>query len=182
MIIGFNDHIAWGVTNAARDVLDFYRITFNGNNKSEYRLNNRWRKSEMKIETYKMKDGSSFIDTVAYTVFGPVMYDDQFNGKGRVGADVNLAVRWMAHEPSNEMKAFIDLNKSKNYGEYTNAIKNFFCPGQNFAFASKSGDIALWQQGKFPNKWKMQGDFIMPGTDTSYNWRRLFRTKKILML
>jgi penicillin G amidase len=171
VVIGFNDNIAWGVTNAARDVLDFYRITFNGNNKSEYRINNEWRRAELKIETYKLKDGSSFIDTVAYTVFGPVMYDDHFSGKGRVGANVNLAVRWMAHEPSNELKALSGLNKSKSYEDYAEAIKYFSCPGQNFAFASKSGDIAMWQQGKFPNKWKMQGDFIMPGTDVSYNWQ-----------
>ena len=171
VVIGFNDFIAWGVTNAARDVLDFYRITFNGNNKSEYRLNNEWKSAELKIENYKMKDGSTFTDTVAYTVFGPAMYDDHFSGKGRVGADVNLAVRWMAHEPSNELKALSGLNRSKNYDDYAEAIKYFSCPGQNFAFASKSGDIALWQQGKFPNKWNMQGDFIMPGTDTSYNWQ-----------
>ena len=171
VVIGFNDNIAWGVTNAARDVLDFYRITFNGNNKSEYRINNEWRRAELKVETYKMKDGTSFTDTVAYTVFGPVMYDDRFNGKGRVGADVNLAVRWMAHEPSNELKALSGLNTSKDYEDYAEAIKYFSCPGQNFAFASKSGDIAMWQQGKFPNKWKMQGDFIMPGTDVLYNWQ-----------
>jgi penicillin G amidase len=171
VVIGFNDNIAWGVTNAARDVIDFYRITFNGTDKSQYWLNNDWRKADLDIEKYKMKDGSVFIDTIAYTVFGPVMYDDQFNGKKRVAANVNLAVRWMAHEPSNELKALSGLNKAKNYDDYEAAIKFFSCPGQNFAFASKSGDIALWQQGKFPNKWKMQGDFIMPGTDTSYNWK-----------
>jgi penicillin G amidase len=99
------------------------------------------------------------------------MYDDQFNGRGRVASNVNLAVRWMAHEPSNELKAFTGLSRSKDYDDYAEAIKHFICPGQNFAFASKSGDIALWQQGKFPNKWKMQGDFIMPGTDTTFSWK-----------
>jgi len=38
-------------------------------------------------------------------------------------------------------------------------------------FASKSGDIALWCQGAFPAKWKGQGDFVMPGSDTSYQWQ-----------
>ena len=171
VVIGFNEHIAWGVTNAARDVIDYYSITFNGNDKSQYRLNGEWQKTELNVEKYKMKDGSVFIDTIAYTVFGPVMYDDHFNGKGRVASNINLAVRWMAHEPSNELKALSGLNKAKDYDDYAEAIKYFSCPGQNFAFASKSGDIALWQQGKFPNKWKMQGDFIMPGTDTTFNWK-----------
>jgi len=38
-------------------------------------------------------------------------------------------------------------------------------------FASKAGDIALRQQGKFPAKWRRQGDFIMPGDDSSYTWK-----------
>jgi penicillin G amidase len=171
VVIGFNEHIAWGVTNAARDVIDYYSIAFNGNDKSQYRLNDEWQKAELMVEKYKMKDGAVFIDTVAYTVFGPVMYDDRFSGKGRVPSNVNLAVRWMAHDPSNELKALSGLNRSKDYDDYAEAIKYFSCPGQNFAFASKTGDIALWHQGKFPNKWKMQGDFIMPGTDTTFKWK-----------
>lgn len=173
VVVGFNDFIAWGVTNAARDVLDYYQVTFNGNNKTEYRMNGEWKKTELTIEEYKMKDGSAFYDTVAYTEFGPVMYDQSYNGKGRVGSDMNLAVRWMAHQPSNELKTFIDLNKARTYDDYVKAISYFSCPGQNFAFASKAGTIALWQQGKFPAKWNMQGDFVMPGQDMSYNWQSL---------
>jgi penicillin amidase len=171
VIIGFNDHIAWGVTNAARDVIDYYKIEFDGTDKSQYRFNNAWKKSELVVENYLVKNGPAFIDTVAYTSFGPVMYDNRFNGKGRVGANVNLAVRWTAHDPSNELRAFIALNKARSYEDYNEAIQFFQCPGQNFVFAGKSGDIALWQQGKFPNKWNMQGDFIMPGTDSTYSWQ-----------
>ncbi|HEU5052919.1 MAG TPA: penicillin acylase family protein, partial [Hanamia sp.] len=38
-------------------------------------------------------------------------------------------------------------------------------------FASKNGDIAIWDQGQFPAKWYRQGDFVMPGTDSSYLWQ-----------
>ncbi|MBL7696695.1 MAG: penicillin acylase family protein [Chitinophagaceae bacterium] len=171
IIVGFNDFVAWGVTNAARDVLDYYQVTFNDNNKSEYWLNGEWKKAELTIEKYKMKDGSEFTDTVAYTEFGPVLYDNSYNGKGRVASNMNLAAKWTAHLPSNELKTFVELNKARNYEDYLKAIRYFSCPGQNFAFASKSGTIALWQQGKFPRKWNMQGDFIMPGADTSYRWQ-----------
>lgn len=170
IIIGFNDHIAWGVTNAARDIRDYYKITFKDDSKQEYRFNGAWRKADQKIEAYKMKDGSVFYDTVAYTVFGPVMYDEHFSGRGRSGTNDNLAVRWKAHDASNELKTFALLDRAKDFSEYEQAISFFSCPGQNFAFASKTGDIAIWQQGKFPAKWYRQGDFIMPGTDSSYVW------------
>jgi penicillin amidase len=45
------------------------------------------------------------------------------------------------------------------------------CPGQNFVFASKSGDIAIWQQGKFPARWPDQGLYVMPGEDSTFFWQ-----------
>ena len=49
------------------------------------------------------------------------------------------------------------LNRAKNYADYEDAIKMFSTPGQNMIFASKAGDIALWQQAKFPARWEGQG-------------------------
>jgi penicillin G amidase len=171
IIIGFNENIAWGVTNAARDVRDYYAIEFRDASKRHYRFNNEWKNTKLKTEKYILKDGSVFTDTVAYTIFGPVMYDDHYNGNGRLKNNKSLAVRWKAHDPSNELKTFALLDRATNYGEYEVALSYFVCPGQNFAFASKTGDIALWQQGSFPAKWNRQGDFIMPGADSSYMWQ-----------
>src|SRR5205814_8967667 len=36
IIIGFNDSIAWGVTNAQRDLVDFYKIKFKDETMNEY--------------------------------------------------------------------------------------------------------------------------------------------------
>ncbi|HWJ26375.1 MAG TPA: penicillin acylase family protein, partial [Flavisolibacter sp.] len=35
----------------------------------------------------------------------------------------------------------------------------------------KQGDIAIWQQGKFPARWYGQGMYLMPGIDSSYQWQ-----------
>jgi penicillin amidase len=118
-----------------------------------------------------LKGKPSVFDTVAYTIFGPVQYDASFTGNGRAQQVTNLAVRWKAHDASNEFKTFYLLNRATGYADYLEAIKHFTCPGQNFIFASKANDIAIWQQGQFPAKWKRQGDFIMPGIDSSYMWQ-----------
>ena len=170
VIIGFNDSIAWGLTNAGRDVKDYYQVSFKGDDHSQYLFNGEYRKADIKVEEYRIKGGNIFRDTVAYTVFGPVMYDRNFDG-GRKSSVTNLAVKWKAHDASNELKTFCLLSRAKNYDDYLEAIKNFDCPAQNFAFASKSNEIAIWQMGSFPAKWKRQGDFIMPGTDSTYLWQ-----------
>lgn len=169
IIIGFNDSIAWGVTNAQRDVKDYYEIKFKDNSKQEYWYNGQWVKTILKEEIIKVKGGADVKDTVAYTVFGPVMFDESFSNES--SNKRNLAVRWVAHDPSNEGLTFYKLNRAHNYDEYASAISTFECPGQNFVFASKSGDIAIWQQGKFPARWDRQGLYIMPGQDTSYGWQ-----------
>jgi penicillin amidase len=172
VIIGFNDSCAWGVTNAGRDVKDYYRIRFKDDaTKQEYWFDSAWKSAIIRIDTIRIRDGNPFYDTVANTVFGPVMFDRDFTDAGRLPGTVNLAVRWKAQDGSNELKTFYLLNRARNYQDYLTAIKSFTCPGQNFAFADKNNEIALWQQGVFPAKWRRQGDFVMPGEDSSYMWQ-----------
>jgi len=169
IIIGFNDSIAWGVTNAQRDVKDYYEIRFKDNSKKEYWFDGKWVPTTLREETVKVKGGADISDTVAYTIFGPVMFDESYSID--YSGKKNLAVRWTAHDPSNEGITFYKLNHAHNYDDYAEAIKTFSCPGQNFVFASHSGDIAIWQQAKFPARWDMQGEYVMPGEDTSYRWQ-----------
>jgi penicillin G amidase len=98
------------------------------------------------------------------------MYDHTFNGKRNTGGK-SYAVRWTAHDESNDVRIFYMLNRAQNYYDYLAATQYLQTPGQNCVFATKSGDIALRTQGTFPAKWKGQGDFVMPGTDSSYMWQ-----------
>ena len=170
IIIGFNDSCAFGFTNAMRDVRDYYEIKFKDDSKQKYWFNGEWKRAELHIDTFNVRDKKEYYDTVAYTLFGPVMYDKSYSGK-RTGNDKYYAVRWKAHDPSNEMMLFYKLDHAKNLEDYKAALPYLQCPGQNCLFADKSGNIAIWQQASFPAKWKRQGDFIMPGTDSSYMWQ-----------
>jgi penicillin amidase len=169
IIIGFNTDIAFGFTNAQRDVKDYYQVRFRDASKKEYWFNGKWEPSTLRIDTIKRSGAETFYDTVAYTVFGPVMYDQSFTVDST--NNTALAVKWTAQEPSNELLMWIKLNRAKTYSEYEDAIRTFAAPGQNMLFASRTGEIALWQQAKFPRRWEGQGLFVMPGEDSSYMWQ-----------
>lgn len=169
VIIGFNDSIAWGVTNAGRDVLDYYDIQFKDSTLSEYLYNGAWTKAEYRKEVIKIKGKPDSVENIALTVFGPVMYDRAYKNISTDGK--YLAVHWTANMPGTGFQTFYELNRSKNYDEYISATSLWSCPGQNFVFASKTNDIAIKQQGAFITRWKRQGDFVMPGTDNSYMWQ-----------
>jgi penicillin amidase len=171
VVIGFTDSVAFGFTNSQRDVRDYYEIKFKDDSRQQYWFDSTWKDAAMRLEPIKIKGKGVIIDTVAYTVFGPVMYDNTFPADTISFKEKNLAVRWSAHDPSNELLMWYYLDRAKNFDDYKNAIQYFTCPSQNMVFASKRGDIAIWQQGRMPALWDGQGLYVMPGFDSSYMWQ-----------
>lgn len=169
VIIGFNDSISWGVTNGGRDVRDWYQIKFKDASRDEYEYKGQWLKSEKRVEKYEVRGKGEILDTVVYTKYGPVVYDQNF---GEAESRNNLAMSWTAHLPSNEFKTFYLLNRGKNYGDYIKALSYYACPAQNFVFAAASGDIAIKEQGRFPirDKATEQGKYLSDGSSGKDDW------------
>jgi penicillin amidase len=71
IIIGFNQNVAWGVTNVGADVLDWYNIKFKDESKKEYWYNNQWNPVKLRIETIQVNGLQTLTDTVLYTHHGP---------------------------------------------------------------------------------------------------------------
>jgi penicillin amidase len=167
IIIGYNDSIAWSPTNARRDVVDWYRIEFQDETQQAYRLDGQWKPAEKVVEPIVQRGAETFYDTITFTHWGPVVYDASCRAEA---GEEGYALRWMAHDPSEELLTFYKLNRARNYHEYRDALQHFSCPAQNFAFASAANDIAIWVQGKFPVKWPGQGKFLMEGTRSENGW------------
>jgi len=168
VIIGFNDSLSWGMTNNYRDVKDYFLIK--PADADHYWFNNEKRAYTKRLEHIALKGEGEVTDTVLYTVHGPVQYDK--NNPAPDSSRQLLAMQWMAHQGTNELKAVYLVNKARNYNEFVNGISYFSCPAQNFAYADRAGNIAMWAQGLFINKWKDQGRFIMRGDDSSTLWGR----------
>ena len=172
IIIGYNQRISWGVTNVDADVMDWYEVKFKDQSKNEYWYNNKWNKVKKRVEVINILGQKPFVDTVLYTHHGPVVYEDT-SKKPKVGhkyVPVGDALRWIAHDESNDIFTFYLLNRGKNYADYREALKYFTAPAQNFIFASADKDIAITPNGKFPLKFKDQGKFIMDGSDPANDW------------
>ncbi|TKC08224.1 penicillin acylase family protein [Pedobacter polaris] len=171
IIIGFNKDIAWGVTNVAADVLDFYQIKFKDDSHKQYWYNNNWKNTSQRYEKIKIRGSADEIDTVYYTHQGPVVYLQKTQYSRANNVPIGNALRWIAHDQSNELMTFYYLNRGKNYADYRKALTYFTAPAQNFIFASAQNDIAITPNGKFPLKWKDQGKFILDGSDPGNDWQ-----------
>ncbi|TAD92325.1 MAG: penicillin acylase family protein [Bacteroidetes bacterium] len=169
VLIGFNDSISWALTNAMRDVMDFYEVKFKDSTLSDYWYDSAWRKTEWRTETIRIRDKADFSDKVPYTVWGPVMFDGTFQSDFKDGK--TYALHWKAHQPDNAVGGILALNRAKNANDFWAGMQHVGTPGQNFVMATKTNTIAWWQHAQFPAKWRRQGDFIMPGWDSTFAWQ-----------
>lgn len=158
--VGFNETVAWGVTNAARNVKHWHVVDFKDNTRQEYYYDNLLLKTQFVTEEIKIKGQESFYDTVVYTHFGPVVDDASC-----------LAMKWMGHHPGQELLSFYLLNRAKNSEDFEKALQHYYVPSQNFVFAAANNDIAMYVAGRAPVQWKDQGRFIMPGNTAAYEWQ-----------
>lgn len=169
VIVGFNEHIAWGSTNTGADVMDWYEITFKDEEKTHYLYNGEWLPVEERVETIHVKGMDPVTETILFTHHGPI-YTTEDRDDGTPDYRKNLALRWIAHEPSNELLTFYKLNRAENYDDFRSAFETFQAPAQNMNFADISGDIAMQTGGRFPMKWQYQGRTVGDGSDPYYDW------------
>lgn len=178
VISGFNDSIAWGETNAQRDLVDWFKIEFKDKSKNEYLSDGAWKPTKKVIERLSAKGKTDTFDTVIYTHHGPVTYDESFHGDSQKN---HYAFRWIAHDPSKELLTFYLLNKGKNHRDYMEALNHYTSPAQNFVFACVNGDIAMRIQGKYPARRANEGRFVLDGTKTSDEWQAFIPNEQNVM-
>lgn len=170
VIIGFNKDIAWGFTNVDSDVMDWYKITFRDSTLSEYYHEGRWKSTTKRNYTIKIRGAEDYFEQVVHTHHGPVVFNPGEKSL-RPSIPSACAMRWMAHEQSNELRTFYQLNRGKNYSDYTTALKYWSRPAQNFIYADNDDNIAIWSNGRFPLKWKGQGKYILNGSNQKHDWQ-----------
>ena len=170
VIVGFNDHIAWGSTNTGADVMDWYEIIFRDESQNEYLHDGDWLPVERRIETIQVKGEEAVSDTILYTHHGPVYESREETPVSQV-IQRNKALRWIAHEPSNELLTFYKLNRAKGYDDFREAFRTYQSPAQNMNYAGTDGNIAIQTGGLFPVKWEFQGRTVSDGSDSRYDWR-----------
>ncbi|MDZ7720729.1 MAG: penicillin acylase family protein [Balneolaceae bacterium] len=169
VIVGFNENIAWGSTNTGADVMDWYEITFRDESKNEYLHDGEWLPVNERVETIEVKGEEAVHDTILFTHHGPV-YESVRDIPLSRQIQNEMALRWMVHEPSNELLTFYKLNRAKNYKDFKEAFRTFQAPAQNMNYGGTDGNIAVQTGGQFPLKWKYQGRTVSDGSNSRYDW------------
>jgi penicillin amidase len=160
VIIGHNERIAWGVTNLAFDVQDLYRERLDPQT-GRYVFRGQLEQARLERELIPVKGGRPVEVAQWVTRHGPIIIAEgnQF-----------LALRWTATEPGSFQFPFLDLDRARNWSEYTAALARFPGPGQNFVYADVDGNIGYHATGMLPIRRSHDGDVPVDGSAGNYEW------------
>ena len=167
IIIGANENVAWGVTNVMADDADFYIEKLNPANPHQYKFKGQWEDMTIKKEVIRVKGSADVNFSVKLTRHGPII--DEIN-KFDEPEGTALAMRWTAYEML-EKNPFYYLNTARSIEDVEQALEYFKCPGQNFVYADKRGEIGYWAAVGIPIRDGFSGALPVPGWDGRHEWK-----------
>lgn len=181
VVIGFNDKIAWSITNAYTDAADFYLLQFKDDKLEEYMHDGVWKKTSLRKEIIKVRGAKQpIIEYVRHTHHGAVVLEQKStlnpekpNNLYNLTSPFRSALQWIgADSTSNEIKTFYQLNRASKYDEFVQAFASFSCPSSVVAYADIDKNIGLYVAGRIPMRWNGQGKFVLDGTSSEYEYKQ----------
>jgi penicillin G amidase len=160
VIVGHNQHIAWGFTNVGPTVEDVYIETFNPD--GQYLTPEGWKAPEHRREVIHVKGKPDGVVDVALTRHGPII-TDLVPGETR-----ELALRWTLYDGTHD--PFFEVDSAQNWEQFRSAFSAFDAPGQNVVFADVDGNIGYQATGKIPIRATGDGSLPENGSDDSHEW------------
>jgi penicillin G amidase len=177
IVVGHNEHIAWGVTTEALDTQDLYIERLDPEHPNEYEVDGEWVPMETRTEVIEVGGSDPVSYEVQTTRHGPIISgiyldDGELNGASAPALpdDYAVSMAWQALEPSTLIAAVIDLNRATDYDDFVAAASKWDIAAQNLVYADVEGNIAYQSTGEAPIRGAGDGRYPSPGWDTSYDW------------
>lgn len=193
IVIGHNDHIAWGFTNLTTDVADLYIERVDGDS---YWQDDEQHDLTVRDEVIKVAGGEDVPLEVRSTAHGPIISGltpdftsiatQPIVGEG-VGSketpvapnataealpgEYAVSLRWTALDAGSTGEAIFALNLSKNFDDFRAAAALFDVPAQNLIYADPEGNIGYQAPGRLPIRGAGDGWLPQPGWDSAYDWQ-----------
>ncbi len=171
VVIGRNEHIAWGFTNTAGDTDDLFIERLDPADPERYLTPDGSRPFLHRDEVIRVRGGEPVRLDVRETRHGPVISDIVTRAAAIAGDGRVMALAWTALLPEDRtVEAGIGLARAKGWDDFSRAIELFHSPTQNAFYADAAGRIGMAMAGRLPLRRAGDGSLPAPGWDGSHDW------------
>ena len=146
VVLGRNEHLAWGLTNAMLDDGDLWWEDVDDHG-ATYRVDGRQRPLVVRSETLRTRGGAPRVVRVRHTHRGPLLTDAFPGYTGRAAS-----LRLVLHTPTPDLQCFLGLVQATSVAEAQAAMEPFGSPAQNLVLADNQGASAYRMIGKVPER------------------------------
>ena len=131
-------------------------------------------------ETITVKGGEPVSFDVRITRHGPLVSDainaNNADRAERLGGPrpaplAPLALRWTALDGDDTtLSAFLKVNEARNWNDFTEALRGFVVPSQNFVYGDVDGHIGYYAPGRIPMRARGDGSLPVDGWSGEAEW------------
>ena len=180
VVLGQNEHVAWGFTNTAPDVQDLYLERLDRRETDRYETPEGWARLERVDEVIRVRGAPDVHFTARRSRHGPVISDAGGATEGLTGSSdpdgprYVIALRWTALDldATDTLEAGLGFNRARSVAEFLAASTDYVAPMQNMVVADDE-HVAMVAAGRVPLRRPdndLKGLVPAPGWDSRYDW------------
>lgn len=169
VINGFNQHLAWGLTNIG-DTQDLFLEIRDPDQPDRFEMDGQWyqARSELVEIPVKGREAPEML-TILHTRNGPLISDAP-----------PLSLRWTGHDLDGRgMESLLAMNMAHDLESFLAAIEDHGAPSANVTYADREGHILFRTIGLIPERGRGKGLFPQPGNDSKNQWRRMVPNREM---
>lgn len=163
VVIGENDHGAWGFTNVGADVVDCYTYDERDGGRA-YRYGESEREFDIETREIEVAGGDNEEIEVKRSVHGPVIEE----------AKQEVGVAWTGHAATETTVAVYELTHSESVEDARAAAAKFEAPTQNLVYGDRDGNSLFQVTGRLPVRridgTVVRGDRVFDGSAREGEW------------
>ena len=174
VILGRNDHIAWGFTNTGTDVQDLFIERISADDPASYDTPDGPRAFDVRTEVIEVAGEEPTEIVVRASRHGPIISDAFADAAELTPEGHVMAFAWTAlRDDDLTLQSGHKMAAARNWNDFVNALRDFHAPQQNIVYADVYGNIGMYVPGLVPirkTENQVMGMMPVPGWEATYDW------------
>ncbi len=180
ILIGWNEHVAWGMTALGADQADLFRLKTDAEHPDQYEFDGQWRPIEKISEEIKVKGGRSNSLVVRQTHLGPIVNEFAFSRPG----DPLVALKRVpvCDTDRDTIQGSLAMIRAGDVKDFLAALVGWRFPTANVVFGDTNGNIGYSTIGALPlrsPKALEVGGAAHDGSATQFDWQAIIPQKLV---